>query len=75
MREFLASVRRRMRIALCWMVNGRHELHRAHSDCRLFQRCVCGYETTGWTIDRRDRRIHIVRGNHAGQRRERRAVA
>jgi hypothetical protein len=27
----------------------------------LYQQCLlCGYETTGWTIDRRDRRLHLV---------------
>ena len=28
---------------------------------KLYQQCLlCGYETTGWTIDRRDRRLHLV---------------
>lgn len=47
----------RTRQILCVAVNGGHDLHRAHSDSKLFQRCVCGYETEGWTVDRRDRRV------------------
>lgn len=47
----------------CVMVNGDHELYRAHDETRLFQSCFCGYETPGITIDRRDRRdrrLHLV---------------
>ena len=41
--------------------NGGHELYRARTDTKLYQQCLlCGYETTGWTIDRRDRRLHLV---------------
>lgn len=54
--QWFERLRKRARIVLCLAVNGEHELHRAHSESKLFQRCVCGYETVGWTIDRRDRR-------------------
>lgn len=47
------------RHALC-RLSGGHELYRAHEDTRIYQRCACGYETRGWTIDRRDRRMHLV---------------
>lgn len=41
---------------LCVLINGGHDLYRAHTDTRLYQQCVaCGYETKGWTVDRRDR--------------------
>ena len=46
---------------LCVVVNGGHELYRAHSDTKLYQQCLlCGYETNGWTVDRRDRKLHLV---------------
>lgn len=50
-----------LRHALCGVINGGHELYRKHSDTKLYQECLlCGYETPGWTIDRRDRRLHLV---------------
>jgi hypothetical protein len=56
-----ARWRRRVRHFLCTIVNGGHELYRARTDTRLYQQCLlCGYETHGWTIDRRDRRLHLV---------------
>lgn len=52
-------VRRWLRSAWCVAWNGKHELYRARSDDRLYQQCLlCGHETAGWTIDRRDRRTH-----------------
>ena len=43
------------------MFHGGHELYRARTDTKLYQQCLlCGYETAGWTIDRRDRRLHLV---------------
>jgi len=56
-------VRQALRSAVCWAWNGGHDLHRAHDDARIYQRCHCGYETKGWTIDRRDRRLHWT-GRH-----------
>lgn len=47
----------------CPILHGGHELYRAHTDVRVFQQCLlCGYETKGWTIDRRDRKLHLVSG-------------
>ena len=52
-----ARVKKLARRAWCVARNGDHELYRAHTDTKLMQRCLlCGYETAGWTIDRRDRR-------------------
>ena len=49
------------RHSLCSVLHGGHELYRARTDTRLYQQCLlCGYETPGWTIDRRDRRLHLV---------------
>ena len=57
----LARLRRKVRYFLCTVSNGGHELYRAHSETKLYQQCLlCGYETAGWTIDRRDRRLHLV---------------
>ena len=57
----LARLRRRVRFLLCVLTNGGHELYRAHSETKLYQECLlCGYETAGWTIERRDRRLHLV---------------
>jgi hypothetical protein len=54
-------LRRKARHLLCTVVNGGHELYRARTDTKLYQQCLlCGYETHGWTIDRRDRRLHLV---------------
>ena len=58
---FLVKARRWIRRTLCVLVNGGHELYRVHSDARIYQECLlCGHETPGWTIDRRDRRLHLV---------------
>ena len=57
----IALLRRKTRETLCTVVNGGHELYRARTDTKLYQQCLlCGYETPGWTIDRRDRRLHLV---------------
>lgn len=60
-RQMMSRLRRRCRHSLCGVLHGGHELYRARSDTKLFQQCLlCGYETPGWTIDRRDRRLHLV---------------
>lgn len=60
-KHWMSRLRRKARYALCTVFNGGHELYRARTDTKLFQQCIlCGYETTGWTIDRRDRRLHLV---------------
>jgi hypothetical protein len=69
-RTFIDRAIRKFRQLACLFLNGKHELLRAHDDTRLFQRCVCGYETAGITIDRRDRRLHLVVNNHTQPRRE-----
>jgi hypothetical protein len=59
-----AWLRRKARHSLCTVFNGGHELYRARTDTKLYQQCLlCGYETHGWTIDRRDRRLHLVGHN------------
>lgn len=61
-RHMLSWLRRTCRHGLCGVLHGGHELYRARTDTRLYQQCLlCGYETTGWTIDRRDRRLHLVK--------------
>lgn len=64
------KVQKFIRQTLCVTINGGHELYRARSDSKLFQQCLlCGYETPGWTIDRRDRRLHLVtKAGPAGSR-------
>lgn len=58
---FFVRARRRLRHALCLIVNGGHELYKARTPTKLYQECLlCGYETPGWEIDRRDRRLHLV---------------
>ena len=60
-KHVLARLRRKVRHFLCTVTNGGHELYRAHTETKLYQQCLlCGYETPGWTIDRRDRRLHLV---------------
>lgn len=60
-KQWLGRVRRTGRHLLCTVVHGGHELYRARTDTRLYQECLlCGYETPGWIIDRRDRRLHLV---------------
>jgi len=62
-KQMMARVRKRCRHSLCSVVHGGHELYRARTDTKLYQQCLlCGYETPGWTIDRRDRRLHLVSG-------------
>jgi hypothetical protein len=61
LKTFVARWRRRLRSARCVVTNGKHELYRARTDTKLYQQCLlCGHETEGWTIDRRDRRLHLV---------------
>lgn len=63
-KQTLSRLRKKTRHFLCTVVHGGHELYRARTDTRLYQQCLlCGYETAGWTIDRRDRRLHLVSNN------------
>ena len=64
LKQMMSRLRKKSRQVLCTLVHGGHELYRARTDTRLFQQCLlCGYETHGWTIDRRDRRLHLVANN------------
>ena len=64
-KQLMSRLRRKSRYVLCTIVNGGHELYRARTDTKLYQQCLlCGYETHGWTIDRRDRRLHLVANSH-----------
>ena len=64
-KQLMSRLRRKSRHVLCTIVNGGHELYRARTDTKLYQQCLlCGYETHGWTIDRRDRRLHLVPNTH-----------
>lgn len=60
-KQAITRLRRKTRQVVCTIVNGGHELYRARTDTKLYQQCLlCGYETQGWTIDRRDRQLHLV---------------
>jgi hypothetical protein len=60
-KQMMSRLAQKCRHGLCGVLHGGHELYRARTDTRLDQQCLlCGYETTGWTIDRRDRRLHLV---------------
>lgn len=60
-RQLLGRLRKKVRHVMCTVIHGGHELYRARTDTKLYQQCLlCGYETAGWTIDRRDRRLHLV---------------
>ena len=67
--DFVAAFKQRMsqlgtkcRQSLCTVLHGGHELYRARTDTKIYQQCLlCGYETSGWTIDRRDRQLHLVK--------------
>jgi hypothetical protein len=60
-KQMLSRFRLKMRHSMCSVLHGGHELYRARTDNKLYQECLlCGYETPGWTIDRRDRRMHLV---------------
>jgi hypothetical protein len=66
LKQMMSRMRRKTRQFLCTVVNGGHELYRARTDTKLYQQCLlCGYETHGWTIDRRDRRLHLVSNSQA----------
>lgn len=65
-KQLMSRVRKGIRHSLCTVINGGHELYRARTDTKLYQECLlCGYETPGWTIDRRDRRLHLVGNSNA----------
>ena len=60
-KQMMSRLRQKCRHSLCTVLHGGHELYRARTETKLYQQCLlCGYETTGWTIDRRDRRLHLV---------------
>ncbi len=60
-KQMMSRLRRKMREVTCVLFNGGHELYRARTETKLYQQCLlCGHETPGWTIDRRDRRLHLV---------------
>lgn len=60
-KQVMARLGQKCRHSLCSVLHGGHELYRARTDTKLYQQCLlCGYETSGWTIDRRDRRLHLV---------------
>lgn len=61
LKHMVSRLRMKCRHALCGVINGGHELYRARTDTKLYQQCLlCGHQTSGWTIDRRDRRLHLV---------------
>jgi hypothetical protein len=63
-KQLMGRLRKKVRHVMCTVIHGGHELYRARTDTRLYQQCLlCGYETNGWTIDRRDRRLHLVTNN------------
>jgi hypothetical protein len=65
-KQMMSRLRKKGRHFLCTVVHGGHELYRARTDTKLYQQCLlCGYETAGWTIDRRDRRLHLVTNSSA----------
>ena len=60
-KQVMARLRKKTRHLLCTVAHGGHELYRARTETKLYQQCLlCGYETPGWQIDRRDRRLHLV---------------
>ena len=60
-KQMMSRLRKKTRHFMCTVINGGHELYRARTDTKLYQECLlCGYETHGWEIDRRDRRLHLV---------------
>lgn len=67
LKQWMSRMRRKTRSFMCTVINGGHELYRARTDSKIYQQCLlCGHETNGWTIDRRDRRLHLV-SNHSHQ--------
>ncbi len=60
-KQLMSRLRRQARSVTCTVINGGHELYRARTDTKLYQQCLlCGHETHGWTIERRDPRLHLV---------------
>ena len=60
-KQMMSRLGQKFRHSTCSVLHGGHELYRARTDTKLYQQCLlCGYETPGWTIDRRDRRLHLV---------------
>lgn len=61
-KQLMSRLGTKSRQSLCTVLNGGHELYRARTDTKIYQQCLlCGYETSGWTIDRRDRQLHLVK--------------
>lgn len=61
-KQMMSRLGTRCRQSLCTVLHGGHELYRARTDTKIYQQCLlCGYETSGWTIDRRDRHLHLVK--------------
>lgn len=53
-------LRRRAKSFWCTVKNGGHELYVARSYDEIYQECLlCGHETSGWKIDRRDDRMGL----------------
>jgi hypothetical protein len=62
-RQMMSRLRQKCRHSLCTVLHGGHELYRARTDTKLYQQCLlCGYETQGWTIDRREPPQHLFGG-------------
>jgi len=65
-KQTMSRLGQKCRQGLCTVLHGGHELYRARTDTKIFQQCLlCGYETSGWTIDRRDRRLHLVQAQQS----------
>jgi len=76
LKQMMSRVRRKTRSVVCSVVNGGHELYRARTDTRLYQQCLlCGHETPGWTIDRRDRHLQLVSSQQSSASSRRRSAA
>ena len=57
LKKIVGKWSKQIRYAVCVLFAGGHELYRARSENKLYQRCLlCGYETPGWTIDRKELR-------------------
>lgn len=54
---------RKIKHLACRNMFGGHELYVVRNDpMKLFQECLlCGYTTKGWTLDPRNRRLHVIK--------------
>jgi hypothetical protein len=65
-KQWMSRMRRKTRSLVCTVINGGHELYRARTETKLYQQCLlCGHETQGWQIERRDYRLHLVSNSRA----------